>query len=144
MLFSSICNRDDSFWYAGNYLGLVCSFALVWKCANTHLQDCLLLSLSWNITDYFRTRSCSSAVAFGLPQQEVAGSAGLSCACSSSGLQAGLPGCCSSTALRNRLPAALLVHQGTFMVLPHAGLARVLGHRSHELVIHQPWQLGQF
>lgn len=34
-----------------------------------------------------------------------------------------------STALRNRLPAALPVHQGTFIVLPHPGLAWMLGHK---------------
>lgn len=83
-------------------------------------------------TDYFRSRSCSSAVGFDLPQQEVAGCAGLSFACSSFGLQAELPDCCSSTALRNRL---LPVHQAMFIVLPHAGLAWMLGHeepRAHD------------
>lgn len=138
MLFWSVCNWDDDFQHTRTYLGLVCSFAPVWKCANKHLQDSLLHSLSWNVTDYFRTRNCSSAVAFDLPNRRW--QVLLGWALASAALVSAVQARCS-TALRNRLPSALPVHQGSLLCCPLLGC---LAMRSHVLMIHQPWQLVQF
>lgn len=95
-----------------------------------HLQDCLLLSLRWNVTDWEIKSNCRAAASSSEANrrwQVLLGSA-LASAALASAVQARC-----STVLRNRLPCALPVHQGMFTVLP---LAWMLGHE--EPHVHDP------
>lgn len=148
MLFWSICNWDDNFQHTRTYLGLVCSFVLVWKCANKHFQDYLLLSLSWNVHRLLQNQKLQLCSCFWSP---TAGG-GRFCWAQLCLQQLWAPG--RAARLLFKQDAALPLGTGSLLPFlsirahslccPILALLGCLGIRSHVLMIHQPWQWVQF